>query len=87
MTDDEIIAVVAAHKAGKRIQIRPKKSYKNGSEGWCDANHLLWNFAENEYRVKPEPRTFWVNRSHLFDTAASIPPLTGEMVLVREVVE
>lgn len=52
MTDDEIISVVSAHKAGKQIQER-QSNYSH----WTDCkehNPPLWDFPRFIYRVKPE---------------------------------
>ena len=49
MTDDEIIAVVKAHKEGKEIEGR---SFEDRE--WFSAIPT-WNFEVCEYRVKPEP--------------------------------
>lgn len=53
MTNDEIIAVVTAHKNGKQIQYN-----RSPDNVWTDArdNQPGWNFFEFNYRVKPEPR-------------------------------
>jgi hypothetical protein len=53
MTDDEIVAVVQAHKEGKQIQLR----CSNIPE-WTNVvrNEPRWNFEFIEYRVAPEPR-------------------------------
>lgn len=64
MTDDEIIAVVTAHKEGKQIQYRD--SCRNTV--WLDVlpSHIGFDFRNLDYRVKPEPRkprewVVWVN--------------------------
>lgn len=49
MTDEEIIAVVTAHKEGKQIQQRSK-----GAKTWNDTDNPNWNFYVLDYRVKPE---------------------------------
>lgn len=51
MTDEEIIAVVTAHKEGKQIQQRSK-----GSKDWNDTDKPNWNFYVLDYRVKPESK-------------------------------
>jgi hypothetical protein len=56
MTDDEIIAVVKAHKEGKEIEGR---SFEDRE--WFSAIPT-WNFEVCEYRVKPEPLVCWVVR-------------------------
>lgn len=58
MTDDEIIAVVKAHKEGKAIQFRLHGS----REAWRVAHFPTWSFEGVEYRVKPEPLVCWVVR-------------------------
>ncbi len=52
MTHDEMIAALAADKAGKPVQFR-----QHGSLEWQDVEWpLSWNFATCDYRPKPEPR-------------------------------
>ncbi len=57
MDDDEIIAVVQAHKEGKPIQWRRLIEREHGC--WSSLNpkdYARWNFDEFRYRVAPEPR-------------------------------
>ena len=56
MTHDEMIAVIHAHKDGRHIQFQKKDL------SFCDVpdNRPYWNFANEIYRVKPEPRSLWV---------------------------
>ena len=61
MTDSEIIAVVQAHKEGKKIQgrvLRTSQWYQNGiDDKWVDLSiGVDWNFKDTQYRVAPEPR-------------------------------
>jgi hypothetical protein len=59
MTDQEIIEVVSAHKEGKTIQYRERRD-----RAWITYSHndvLYWNFVCYEYRVKPEPITYYAN--------------------------
>lgn len=48
MTDEEIIAVVSAHKEGKQIQQRSK-----GTKDWHDTDSPNWNFYVLDYRIAP----------------------------------
>jgi len=59
MTDREIIEVVQAHIDGKDIQFKT-----TGNTEWRspDNNGLFWQFYDCDYRVKPEPRKFWINK-------------------------
>lgn len=60
MTDDEIIAVVQAHKEGKQIQNRFRDPPINQTErSWFDYPNIVcqWgDFYRFEWRVAPEPR-------------------------------
>jgi hypothetical protein len=55
MTDDQILEVVAARKAGKQIQERHLDQ-----EDWHNMRvpHGMWHFSMYEYRVAPEPREY-----------------------------
>lgn len=93
MTDDEIIAVVTAHKEGKRIQWRhcvgdgkPSDWYTPGK-----GHHPHWDFAFYEYRVAPEPRKLreWsvvLNREGDI-IAVAVYREGHEIIRVREVIE
>lgn len=50
MTDEEIIAVVTAHKEGKTIEFSLL-----GGEYWTITTFPHWDFIRYNYRVKPEP--------------------------------
>jgi hypothetical protein len=61
MTDDEIIAVVQAHKDGKKIQVQ--SGHFHDWETLSDRCEVQWNFGLFNYRVAPEPRKpreFWL---------------------------
>ena len=50
MTTDEMIEVLQAHKAGKRIEVSLYDEDK-----WKEACEPSWDFDSCKYRVKPEP--------------------------------
>lgn len=50
MTIDEMIAVLQAYKEGKTIESKVKTT-----DIWNPISYPVWNFMENDYRVKPEP--------------------------------
>lgn len=93
MTDDEIIAVVQAHKEGKRIQC----SLPHGD--WFDWPNVIapyGDFIHSNWRVKPEPRKpreWWVHvktgeiRSCLSNDGIYSHSLQDETIRVREVLE
>lgn len=54
MTYDEMIKILQAAKAGKVIEYR---DYTNEWKAWT---HVRFNFANYNYRVKPEPKRCWV---------------------------
>jgi hypothetical protein len=56
MTFDEMIVVLKAAKAGKAIQFRIAGS----TDEWRDTNNPHWNWEENDYRAKPEPREWFL---------------------------
>ena len=72
MTDREIVEVVQAHIDGKEIQAghRPTNSWHELLEA-----NPLWQFNDCDYRVKPEPRSIWVN-AYKFDSKELDPFLT-----------
>lgn len=59
MTIDEMIAVLQAAKAGKAIQCKGKRDKE-----WSDITpfeNATWDFNLADYRVKPEPREWWLH--------------------------
>tara|TARA_R110000764_G_scaffold40882_1_gene91455 strand:- start:3142 stop:3450 length:309 start_codon:yes stop_codon:yes gene_type:complete len=59
MTHDEMIEVIKAHKDGKVIQFRPRivrGEWMTMTKGVAP----IWNFDMTEYRVKPEPKEYWL---------------------------
>jgi hypothetical protein len=56
MTHDEMIEVIQAHKDGKAIQAR----LAGGGSEWKRNTAPQWNFLSAEYRVKPEPKEYWL---------------------------
>lgn len=58
MTVDQMIEVLNAYKAGKKIQFR-----QYGLLLWedCINNEPRWNWTYYDYRVKHEPKVLWVN--------------------------
>ena len=55
MSIDEMIAVLQAAKAGEQIQSR----YHNTRKPFTDSEPI-WDFCLFDYRVKPEPREWWL---------------------------
>jgi len=58
MTHDEMIAVIAHHKSGGEVECRCK-----GDGVWIRECHLDargFNFADFDYRAKPEPMVIYV---------------------------
>jgi hypothetical protein len=51
-----MIAVMQAAVDGKQIEWREALS----RQGWRPATEPWWNWSEFEYRVKPEPREWWI---------------------------
>ena len=58
MTHDEIIAVIAAHRAGKPLQVRRNQQWQQES---IQTAELLHNIAFGmNIRPKPEPRRVFI---------------------------
>ena len=56
MTLDQMIEVLTAYKAGKKIEVKG-----HGGVKWHKTSMSAWDFVECDYRVKPEPKVLWVN--------------------------
>lgn len=54
MTYDEMIEILQAAKAGKVIE------WQNQAGEWERWLFSSFNFMQNKYRVKPEPKRCWV---------------------------
>src|SRR5436190_20474355 len=82
MTDDEIIAVVQAHKDGKQIQRCGKAPHYmvHKWNEWKDSNPN-WNFADFDYRTAPEPHLL---TGYCYARDIHKAPLVG-MVKVKQV--
>jgi hypothetical protein len=87
------MAVMQAFLDGKTIQRR-----RNTADAWLTDISGVWDFVMYEYRVKPEPREFWVNwytgggkSVHLSREAAKDAEdpyqVLAERIHVREVID
>ena len=90
-SNEELIAYIQAEMDGKEIQ------YKQNTEAWYAKNPLSgWN-SNTIYRVKPEPREWYVNEYSpgdlgyvLYDTATAAKKRTSDetqQIKIREVLE
>lgn len=50
----EMIKVMQAYVSGKPIEMNPQ------GEGWRKCDCPVWNWVLCDYRVKQEPREFWI---------------------------
>jgi len=57
MTHDEMIAVIQAHKDGKKIELRSLR-FPNSWVAWH--GQTGFNFGNAEFRIAREPRKCWV---------------------------
>lgn len=55
MSHDEMIAVIAHHRDGGRIQIA-----NQGQGNFEYTSKPIWDFNVFDYRPEPEPRILWV---------------------------
>lgn len=66
-TLDQIIEIVFAHKAKKDVQYRKHLEINSGDRDWkaiTNSNFLGFNFAEDEYRIKPTPKIVPMSRAN-----------------------
>jgi len=93
MPTPEKIAVMQAFLDGETIQCRKHGSKKNW--GVVRNPDPSWNWKDTDYRIKPEPREFWLNIydntavSFSTEEAAEKHVCFGrtERIRVREVIE
>lgn len=52
-------AIIQAYLDGKTIECK-LKAY-TGDDNWSTTSEPVWAFAKLDYRVKNEPRTFYIN--------------------------
>lgn len=56
-THAEMLAVIAAHRDGKMIEMRRiDANGEAGYEAWVRTHAPKFQFSDYEYRIKPEPR-------------------------------
>jgi hypothetical protein len=86
------IAVMQAYVDGKEIEMT------SHGDLWVRCDFPTWNWSDKDYRVKPEPRAFWVNiydsgvlgRAYMTKEEAENGAIEGhrnKCIKVREVVE
>ena len=91
MDSREIVGIVRAKDRGEEIQYNAL--INDGADGWITMRDDDFEFAEYEYRVKPEPREFWLirgSREHwvangIYEVKQIWVPEDGEQIHVREV--
>jgi len=62
MSHDEMIAVIAHHKNGGKVEC----ILKTNGKSWVEATHIddgAFDFIKFNYRIKPEPMTLWLEIS------------------------
>jgi hypothetical protein len=58
----ELLPIITAFGEGKQIQWRHKPTAQNPNDDWRDDSTSNLQLLEHlEYRIKPQPREFWVN--------------------------
>ena len=90
MTHDEMIAVITNHKNGVEVQCRCK-----GDGVWIRECHLDahgFNFADYEYRAKPEPQVIYADfddhgEAHFCSRKKYTPPFGRKLRKFVEVEE
>jgi hypothetical protein len=86
------IEVMQAFADGKQVEFRRS----GGNEEWDIGDRVCWDWSTFEYRVKREPREWWVNVYHGLDCIAHMTKAQAdkdaathriECVHVREVID
>ena len=87
MTYDEQIAVLEAAKAGKNIERRSKKM--DAWYTWFPADESLFNFFDNDYRVKAVPREIWAYENPDGTLTCPVYPMRSDRKAIKfvEVIE
>ncbi len=70
MTLEEQRDIIQAKIDGKELQVRSNYASTINSTArpnWVDATVFRFNFADYEYRIKPQPREFWAHPVDLRD--------------------
>ena len=79
MTHDEMIAVIAHHRDGGKIQASAINTRK-----WMDATTPNWDFPEIDYRAKPEPLVLWAeimtDGRHIQSSLNQFKPTNGGII-------
>lgn len=86
----EKIIVMQAAADGKKIQVK-----KKGAKDWLICDFPFWEWYQRDYRIKLEPKEFWVNyypnrTCCAYDSlkqATSCCLQKGKTIKVREVIE
>jgi hypothetical protein len=82
------VEVMLHYADGGEVQIKAETS----EDDWQDLRHDTpgWDWISSDYRIRPEPREYWVDVTHLAvylpkDVVESSPP--DKWIKVREVLE
>ena len=84
----ELLPIIQAFAEGKAVQSRWLASQEQISNEWLDVK-TLGNFGALEYRIKPEPREFWIDPKWIdsnFIFEQAMRP-NFRVIKVREVLE
>ena len=84
----ELLPVIQAFAEGKAIQVRG--SHPNLETPWVDCSDPLWPDGA-QYRIKPQPREFWIEKRPSGAIAVFHSPIADsanyEVIHVREVLD
>jgi hypothetical protein len=89
MTHDEMIAVIQAHKDGKKLEFRDQRFTE--FKEWVQCLEPHWNFKDCDYRIKPEPMVIFAEVSYITGQVfrASIEPMFhhGNNTTIKKFIE
>lgn len=82
----EAAQVMLAAAEGKQVQYMPRSTGQWVPTGWAENDSPSWDWHLYEYRIKPEPREWWVDlntgKCHVLEPSST----HNDVIKVREVI-
>ena len=82
MTHDEMIAVIAHHRDGGKVEY---KHVENTDDDYIFDPSPSFDFVTFDYRIKPEPRSLWVVRYQSGNIAGTYTDLVSAESRAKDV--
>lgn len=79
--------IVKAYAEGKKIQVYTRVAVNHPMMCWIDEDNPAFSLAADSYRIKPEPREFYVPSQVIYTYCGGNEYCGIDRVKVREVLE